>query len=354
VNTYKKTATLLHVGILLAALCALRLGAADVVETTNGARIVGRVTKIHGGIVTVATDYAGDINVKQTLVTSITTDHPIAVRVEDGTQIIGMVSPAPEGGLKIASQTSSIVTPVDKLVACWAAGEEDPDLVALRRKWSYEVGVDISGSSGNNTQMGTAVAYRAKLTGPDDTFQYYANYLRQKTDSQVSTDQFKAGADYADNFTPVSSWYARDEAGFDRVNDITLFEVAAAGYGYDFIREKNLTFTGRAGLSYRFDQYSTPNTASLSTAGADFGLEYSQTFGKGRLHDRIAFVPAFQDLGNFIINHELSYEMPITKSLWKLSFGVSNNYNSRPVDDINRLETIYFTRLVLSWGDAQH
>ena len=31
-NTYKKTATLLHVGILLAALCALRLGAADIVE----------------------------------------------------------------------------------------------------------------------------------------------------------------------------------------------------------------------------------------------------------------------------------------------------------------------------------
>jgi hypothetical protein len=349
-NTHKKTANLLRTSIFLAALSLLRLGAADVVETTNGARIVGKVKGIHAGVVTIATDYAGDINVKQTMVTSITTDHPVAVRVEDGTRIIGMVSADPQGGLRIASPTSTISTPVNKVVVCWAAGEEDPDLVALRRKWSYEVGVDINGTRGTHTQTGEAVNYKAKLTGPDDTFQYYANYLRQETDSQVSADQFKAGADYAVNFTTLSSWYARDEAGFDRVNDITLYDVAAAGYGYDFIKEKNEGLTGRLGLSYRYDEYSTPGAASLSSAGADVELEYFKNFGKGHLHDKITFDPAFQDLGNFLITHEFSYEIPITKSLWKLSIGVSNNYYSKPVDDISKLETIYFTRLVLSWG----
>ena len=40
-------------------LCALRLHA-DTVETASGARIVGKITKIHGGVVTLDTDYAGE------------------------------------------------------------------------------------------------------------------------------------------------------------------------------------------------------------------------------------------------------------------------------------------------------
>jgi putative salt-induced outer membrane protein YdiY len=351
VNHYKKPPSLLRISLCVAAFCALRL-AADVVETTNGARIVGKITKIHGGVVTLDTDYAGEINVKQTLVTSITTDHPIAVRVANGTRIIGMVSPSPAGGLKIASPTGSIETPVAKIVALWSAGEEDPDVVALRRKWSYQAAVDINGRTGTHTQISTGYMYRAKLTGPNDTFQYYTNYIRQKTDSQVSADQFKAGVDYADNFTPLTSWYVREEGGFNRVNQITFYDVAATGYGYDFIKEKDQVLTGRAGLSYRYDRYSTPDTPSLSSAGGDFELEYSRKIGKAQLHDRLAFVPTFQDLGNYIINHEFSYEIPITKSLWKLSIGMTNNYNSRPVPKVDELETLYFTRLVLTWGQT--
>ncbi len=351
VNHYKITAALVRTAICIAAFCAVRLDA-DVVETTNGARIVGKVTKIHGGVVTVATDYAGDINVKQELVTSITTDHPVAIRTADGRRFTGIISQAPEGGLKVSGPTSSVVTPVDRIAASWTAGEEDPDVVARRRRWSYEAGVDISGSSGNGTQLGSALTFKSKLTGPDDTFQYFANYLRQETDSQVSADQLKAGVDYADNFTPRSTWYARDEGGFDRVLDITFYDVAAAGYGYSFVKGKDEALTGRVGLSYRYDEYSAVGATALSSAGADFELEYGRKFRKAELHEKIAFVPAFEDVGNFIIAQEVSYDVPITKSLWKLSLGMTNNYDSRPVAELSKFETIYFTRLVLTWGHA--
>ena len=38
---------------------------ADVVETKNGARLVGTVTKIDGSHVTLATEYAGTLTIKQ-------------------------------------------------------------------------------------------------------------------------------------------------------------------------------------------------------------------------------------------------------------------------------------------------
>jgi hypothetical protein len=105
------------------------------------------------------------------------------------------------------------------------------------------------------------------------------------------------------------------------------------------------------GLSYRYDEYTTPGTASLSSAGADLGLQYGLKFKNSDISDKISFVPAFQDLGNFVLTHEFAYNVPIDKARWKLSVGVSNDYYSRPpVGTVDKLDTLYFARLVLSWG----
>jgi hypothetical protein len=348
----KKTRILFaRLSVCAALLCALRLSA-DVVETADGAKLVGKITKIHGGVVTLDTDYAGEINVKQVLVTRITTDHAVAVRFADGTGIVGVISSTAPDKLRITGTDKAVDSPVGNLSATWAAGQEDPDKVALRRKWSYEAAADVTGRAGTNSSLGTSYEFRAKLVGPLDVFQYYTTYNRQETQGEVSADQFKVGVDYADNFSAATSWYARDEGGFDRVNDISLYDIAASGLGYDLIKQKDQVFTARAGLSYRYDEYSTPDTAALSSAGADFELEYLLKTKTFQVTDRIAFDPAFQDLGNFIITHEFAFEVPITKSLWKWSTGVTNNYNSRPVGGVDKLDTLYFTRLVLSWGEG--
>jgi putative salt-induced outer membrane protein YdiY len=351
-NHMKKRNILSLLGIYAVLFGALRVSA-DVVETANGARLVGKITKIHGGVVTLDTDYAGEISVKQVLVTRITTDHPVAVRFADGSGLVGVITSPAADKLNVSGSNKSVDSPVGNVSATWAAGEEDPDVVALRRKWSYEAAADITGRSGTNSSLGTSYEFRAKLVGPLDTFQYYTAYNRQETEGAVSADQFKAGVDYADNFSAATSWYARDEAGFDRVNDINLYDIAATGIGYDFIKEKNQTLTGRVGVSYRYDEYSTVDTPALSSTGADFELAYLLKTAKWQVSDTITFVPAFEDLGNYIITHEFAFEIPISKSLWKLSTGVTNNYNSRPVGGVDKLDTLYFTRLVLSWGEVK-
>ena len=343
---------LARIGACAALFFALRL-CADVVETSNGARLVGKITSIHGGIVTLDTDYAGEIKVKQEQVASIATDNPVAVRLADGTRVIGIVTAPAANKLVVTSPTRAIAISMANISATWAAGQEDPDVVALRRKWSYEAGIDVNGRSGGHKQLTTGYGFRAKLEGPDDEFQYFTSYQRQETDGQVSADQFKAGADYADNFTKLASWYVRDEGGFDRVNEITFFDVAAGGLGYDLIREKYQPLTARVGLSYRYDKYSAANSPALSSLGLDTGLDYDLKIGKADLTDKLTFVPAFKDFGNYVVVHELTFQVPITKSLWKLGMGVTNNYDSRPVSGLDKLDTLYFTRLVFTWGRAQ-
>jgi hypothetical protein len=332
------------------AAASLRL-AADVLVTTDGARIVGKIKVIQGGAVIIETDYAGELKVKESLVTSMETDRPVALRLASGARVIGTVTPTTDGRLRIGGRGGDVFTSMDHVAASWAAADEDPDVVARRKKWSYAAGVDVTGSSGASNQLGTEVNLAAERKGPADDLQLVADYDRQVTNGLKSADRFKSGADYSDNFSDATSWYVRDEAGFDRVMDITFDDIAAAGFGYDIVKDKIETLTGRAGLSYRYDEYSAAaDTANLGALGADFELQYWRLVGKSQLIDKVAYLPDFHDTNNFVATHDFSYVIPITRSLWKLAIGVTNTYNSRPVGGTSSLETLYFTRLEMTWG----
>lgn len=325
------------------------VGRADVVETKNGARLVGKVLKVDEAIVLLSTDYAGELKVKQTDVTSITTDSPQNVRLASGTVLQGTLSRGGDGALVITGPDGSLNTRVEKVAATWAPGAVDPAIAALTRTWTYEAAVDVSGKTGNKEQLATSFSARAILKTPQDTLQFYSAYDRQVSDGTKSADQFEAGVDYQNNFSGKKSWYARDEGGFDRIKDINLYNLAGVGLGYDFIKEPKHTLTVRTGLSYRYEGYKNPRTEDVNAAGLDFGLNHRFDGENWSLINRITYVPLIEDFGNYRITHESFFEIPMANPAWKLRVGVSNDYNSVPGDDIQKLDTTYFTRLVLNW-----
>ena len=344
-HTHCLRATLL---IAAAALVGAAQMSADVVVTKSGAQITGKVSKISAGSVVVSTDYAGEITIKQSEVTAINTDAPIAVRLTSGTRIDGTVS-TNAGQLQIVNTDGTISTKVDQVAASWAAGGKDPQQVALEKRWAYEASFDITGRDGNKSQLGTSAAIRATLAGTNDTLAFYSAYDRQTTDGSKSADQFKAGVDYSSIFSGNNSWYVRDEGGFDRIKDIGFYNVAAAGFGYAFIKKADQTLTGRVGLSFRNENYKNPLTNDVNAAGLDFGLSHTLQFNNSSLVNRISLTPAFSDFGNFRLTHESFLELPLANPNWKLRFGLSNDYNSQPGVGVKKLDTGYFSRLVLNW-----
>lgn len=336
------------IGVLIASF-ATALLMADVVETTDGARLVGTVKKIDGGKVILGTSYAGDIKIDQASVKSITMDEPLVIRLQGGTTMEGTVTTSAGGQVAIAGQDGTINTTVDKIATTWAPGGTDPAVAALQRKWAYEAALDITGKAGNKEQLGTAVAMRATLAGSKDKLQFYTAYNRQETDSVKSADQFKAGVDYANNFKGHMSWYVRNEGGFDRIKDIDLYNVSAAGIGYDFIKKPNQTLTGRGGLSFRYEGYKNPLTTDVKSAGLDFGLNHSYQFETMKMTNALTFVPSFDDFANYRAIHDSFFEMPISGGFWKLRVGLSNDYTSEPAPGVKSMDTTYYTRLVLNW-----
>jgi len=333
----------------LAAATVASVVCADVVETKNGSHLVGKIVKIDESVVLLKTDYAGEIKVKQSDVTSVTTDAPLVVRLASGTVLQGTLSGGADGAVVVNGPDGTLTTRVDKVATTWAPGATDPAIVALQRSWTYEVTADVTGKTGNKEQLGTSFAARATMKTPTDTLQFYSAYDRQVTDAKKSADQFKAGLDYQNNFSGRKSWYVRDEGGFDRIKDINLYNIAGAGLGYDFIKKPKHTLTVRAGLSYRYEGYKNPTTEDVNSAGLDFGLNHQFDTETWSLINRVSYIPLIKELGNFRLLHESFFEIPLANPDWKLRVGVSNDYNSRSAFGIAKLDTTYFSRLVLSW-----
>ena len=322
---------------------------ADVIETKDGARLVGTVKKIDGGKITLGTTYAGDITIAQGEVASLTMDDPLVIRLEGGTTMEGTVTTTSSGQVSIAGKDGTINTSVGKIATTWSPGGTDPAVAALQRKWAYETALDITGKNGNREQLGTAVALRATLSGSQDKLTFYSAYNRQETDNLKSADQFKAGVDYSNNFRGHMSWYVRNEGGFDRIKDIDLYNVSAFGMGYDFIKKPNQTLTSRAGLSFRYEGYKNPLSVDIKSAGLDFGLNHTYQFETMRMTNALTVVPSFDDFANYRAIHDSFFEMPVAASKWKLRMGLSNDYTSEPAPGVKSMDTTYYTRLVLNW-----
>jgi hypothetical protein len=331
--------------------CAAHL-AADVVETKTGARLVGKITKITGGTITLATDYAGEIAIKQSEVTSLTTDEMVAVRLANGTRIDGHVSTS-KGTLQVAGKDGAVSTTIDQVAASWAAGAEDPQIAASRRHWTIQTSADITGRQGNTKSTGIGTGFVASLVSPHDVLKFYGSYDYATTTGATgvktkSADATKGGIDYQSFYSEKFGWFARGELGKDTVAGISLRSTTDAGASFRLIKSATQSLVGRLGAGYRFESYPVgPNNQGAVAAS---GLSYSYTLNKyASLVTDLRYLPALKDFADYRFIHESAIEVPLAADFWKLRLGIANDYNSRPPGGRENLDTTYYTRLLLKW-----
>lgn len=347
---------------LLALVCAAVFAGsatADVVETKSGARLVGKVTKIEGGNVLLTTDYAGDLTIKQSEVTAVSTDAPVFVRLASGTVLQGTVA-ADSEGIKINGSDGTLATKMDKVTASWGAGGEDPQVTALKkevaareRKWAYQANFDLTGNSGNTTSTGLAAGFVATLASPQDALKFYGstNYATSKDASGATNktaDEVKAGVDYSAFFSERSGWFVRQELERDNVEDVDLRSTTDAGLTFKHIKTDTHQLTSRLGLGYRFESYGSglENKGAILSTGLNNTLKFGDRLS---LVTDLQFLPSIDDFADYRFVHDSALEIPLVGDFWKLRLGLNNQYNSRPLGGREELDTIYYTRLVLNW-----
>ena len=321
---------------------------ADTVTLKDGSVIHGKDLKVAGGTITISTEFAGNLTIKQDQVLAFETDEPVFVKTTNNSAVLGKV--APKGaGLVVSSPSGTYSTTVSDVKLSWREGSEDPDMVALRRHWVLEFTTDIAGKSGNSTGFAGAAGAVATLKTPTDALKFYVSGSHAVANGQRSEDNYKGGADYNAFFSPMVSWYVSTELMQDNVKDIALRVSALGGLGFNAVRSAKQDLQFRAGLSYRYETYNTvPSSPYFSSAGLNLALLHRLDIGTWVvMKNSIGYVPSFKDTANYLIDHDSNFTLPFGGSKnWALRFGVANEYVSKPVNQSKNLDTTYYVRFV--------
>ncbi len=341
---------------LLCAAGALVLAAmvrADRIDLTDGSVVYGKLLSADAGKFKIETAFAGTIEIAQGKIKSFTTDEAVNVQLAAGSTVLGSVQAAP-AGIAVVAQDARLTAGADQVAAVWRAGADSPATrqlkeraAQLERTWAFEASVAINGRTGGSEKFAGAVGLKATLESAQDKLIFVVQAEKSQDNGVETANRQFAGADYSSFFSPSFVWYARTSIEKDAIKALDLRSSSAFGIGRKLIKKEKQDLELRAGVNYRYETYA--NGTRFSSPGLDFALIHGYTFRNGRLNNVLAYTPAFKNFSNYRLHHESTYELPITASLWKLKTGISNDYTSIPQPGIERLDTLYFTSLILNW-----
>jgi hypothetical protein len=348
-----KHTTIKHLLALALALGLALAARADRIELTDGSVVLGKLVSAEAGKFKVETGFAGTIEIAQDKIKAFTTDEAVNVGLAAGSTVQGRVESS-EGGIKVVATDGTMSAAPAKVTAVWRVGADSPETRALKeqaakleRKWAYEAAVAITGRTGGSEKFAGVVALKATLESAHDKL-IFALLAEKAEDNGVETaNRQLAGVDYSSFFSPHNVWYARTSIEKDTIKALDLRSSTAFGIGRKLIKKDVQDLEFRFGVSYLYETYA--NGTKFDSPGLDVAFIHSYTFKTGKLNNTLTYTPTFKDFNNYRLHHETSYEMPLAASMWKLKTGISNDYTSIPQPGIDRLDTLYFTSLILNW-----
>lgn len=349
-------AVMLKRTLILLAFPFLFLGAADVVETRDGARLVGTITGISDGVLNLQTSYAGTLEVKVDEIATFSTENPLFVRLETGDTLSGVVQTSTPDSIRVRNEDGSLASATQRVVTAWTPGERDPaivareaELLALQRKWSYQLALNLLGSGGNTSELGLGFRGNASLDGPDDNLRIYGRHNRSQRDGTTTQEESVGGVRYDSFLYRNFGWYTRVELENDRFRNLDLRSTAAAGLSYRFINQDHQRLVGRVGAAYRHQSYTDGTSSDEPTIDFSFSHRYTGN-NYWKLTSELTVNPSLETLSEYLVTHSSILEIPLPDRFWTLGLGVTSDYNNRPRPGVKSLDYTWFASLILNFN----
>lgn len=346
----RTTLTLLSITMMTLLAGSATPADADELVLADGSRLVGRVTGMAEGKVTIETAFAGVLKIDTAKVQGVTLDRQVMVQTRDGQRTLATLAYAPATGQTVRSGADgSRRVSVPEMVALWSPGELAPDLEKARPKWSVRAEVGVGGQTGNKELVAGNLRAAVRRQTPSDRFKIYGLARYSREDGTETAREFIGGSELEVDLSPRVFTYGRVEFEHDRFEDLDLRAIAAGGLGYFLLREPRHELKVRGGLGYKHEALRRDGTrdSAIGEAGYRYLVEVREwlNFTSGV---QVAFV--LDDPADLLLTAENAVEVPLSKDkAWKLRAGVRNQFDNRPEPGIDELDTYYFLNLVADW-----
>lgn len=332
---------------------------ADVVTTSDGSRFVGTIKEISGGTLVILTDIVGRLEIDMTKVTAIATQKSVNVAVGSGDTVVGLMDLGADGqGSVVHSELGDISVAASSITQLWPKGTDSPEVLAIRADaekqieaakpiWKVTVEGGITSREGNTDSLDGHGSVKVDRKTADDLLQFYLRGKYHDDKNKRTENEYLGGIRYENQITGRSYWYTRVEMEFDEFEDLDLRSTAAAGFGYYWLKEDDHELKTSLGLGYRHESYDTGR--SSDDAVLDLGLGYRKDFGdRAQFTHNLVYSPDFLDFDNYRVQADTALLIPFKDDNLAWKTGVRHKYNSQPPGTNERLDTTYYTSIVLS------
>jgi putative salt-induced outer membrane protein YdiY len=238
----------------------LAFAAPDEVIFKNGEKIVGKITNVIDGKITIESESMGVVKAPLDKVATFSTSEPIEIRFDDGTIVKQRVT-AGETGFVMLSK-DGILEP-QKLPLSKVKKINPPPV-----KWTGDLSAGATFTRGNSDTDNASIDFNAQRRSEDDRITFKAFYASTRTKDAAtnawSTTQDRFGGKLQYDYF-LNEWlyaFASAAAEKDRIAFLDLRFIAAAGLGQQWAESEDFSFSTEEGVSWTSENYSnaTPDT----------------------------------------------------------------------------------------------
>lgn len=339
--------------IICSVICSLSTSYADKIITKDGSQIVGKLVLFEDGNLTFKTNFAGEIKISTSEISSLLTDNEISVRLDDNRTFESKILFADDSQILIAQ--NQLRPSFDEVRHLWPSENDDPLLVEMENKakllvmsWKNSLGFDFMGASGNTQNFGIGARIDSEFGNKIRKYDMYLSYNNSSKKNQTIVDETKLGVEYDSRFFEQLSWYTKTDLENDRLEDIDLRATTALGLKYTWVDDRPYNLSFRSGLAFRFEEYGLNKEENVNSLALDFGLEYTYELKDLLLiESEVTIIPSVEKLSKYLLSKDTAIVIPLDKkSNWNLRTGLDGTFNSTPVQSNEELDLKYYMRII--------
>ena len=210
--------------------------------------------------------------------------------------------------------------------------------------WRGALGAGLSATKGNtDSATYTLNGDIVKQTGKYK-FSGYLQGVKGSRDidgrTERSADQQRGGVLYNRNFNERKFGFGSLDLERNKLIDLNLRSVVAAGIGYHVIKRDDLTFDVSTGPAYNREQYATQTrdaTEWLFAEESNHKLTSTMSF-----RQRLSLYPNLSDTGEYRAVFDAGVVFKVN-SQWNATITLNNRYQSNPLPGVKTNDLLFVT-----------
>ncbi|HAN28786.1 MAG TPA: DUF481 domain-containing protein [Haliea salexigens] len=226
--------------------------AADEIVLKNGSRILGTVTGVRDGVVTVDTEFAGTLKVQQDQVESLLSSEPIVLKLADGTVVEEPSLRVEEETLLLASDDAPVATyPLAEL----ALSNPQPWELGQGYRWKGQVSLALEMQRGNTDTDELDYGIESIWRSLEDRYTLRFDGEEDEANGIKNAENWTALGKYDRFLEGPLYWGVNASAEHDKFSDLDLRYYVGPYIGRQFHERPLLTLSAEVGGVYVDEDY---------------------------------------------------------------------------------------------------